>query len=201
MLCISSATNFMWNFTTYYLCLNCFVCQTIYTRTRCKHTRTHTFWPHPQYKPKSVRFRQNNINKHTVTDKWNGMTKCPKSTLSARLVARSFFLHLSAGVFHTYIKTRCCCIVGQCIPCLLPFLIYFRLVQFTGNIFVFRSKLIGWSTNTREFFFLLPKLKIQSTNRNLYAFLGQLSSTACFLVSFGFAYSFSLCVVVCMFQQ
>lgn len=85
--------------------------------TRCKHT----FWPHPQYKPKSVRFRQNNINKQTVTDKRNGMTKCPKSTLSARLVARSFFLHLSAGVFHTYIKTRCCCIVGQCIPCLCHF--------------------------------------------------------------------------------
>lgn len=128
----------------------------------------------------------------------------PKIHVIRSLGRSLFFLHLSAGVFHTYIKTRCCCIVGQCIPCLLPFLIYFRLVQFTGNIFVFRSKLIGWSTNTREFsFFLLPKLKIQSTNRNLYAFLGQLSSTICLLVSFvfGFAYSFSLCVAVCMFQQ
>lgn len=113
------------------------------------------------------------------------MTKCPKSTLSARLVARSFFLPFVGWCFsHIYKNTRCCCIVGQCIPCLLPFLIYFRLVQFTGNIFVFRSKLIGWSTNTREFFLCVPKLKIQSTNRNLYAFLGQLSCTVALCLSF-----------------
>lgn len=76
----------------------------------------------------------------------------PKIHVIRSLGRTLFFLHLSAGVFHTYIKTRCCCIVGQCIPCLLPFLIYFRLVQFAGNIFVFRSKLIGWSTNTLIFF-------------------------------------------------
>lgn len=152
----------------------------------CNALHTHTRWPHPQYKPKSVRFRQNNINKQTVTDKTNEMTKCPESTLSARLVP--YFPSFVGWCFsHIYKNTM---LLHRWSVHSVPFAISHL---FSAGSVHWKYFHVSLQTNRLVYkhpeIFSLPKLKIQSTNRNLHTFLGQFSCTVSLCV-----FRFWLCV-------